>query len=270
MSAAAADTVSGDDHHLATGGDSACSTPFVSAPSSPAARDAPFPGGFFSAPASPAHHHHHHGGEGGGDGEEYEFEFDFSSRFPSPAPAAMSSADELFHNGQIRPMRLPPLVGGGETPREELEVGAGDERGGRLRCRSIRPMRLPPLVGGGETPREELEVGAGDERGGRLRCRSRPPPPIAPPRSPAPAAARGGRRRSAHERMYAARRAEGEEMRRRTFLPYQQGLLFGCLGLTSRLSGAAAAGKSRPVPSFDRAKRHAWNHDGQQLLRQQP
>uniref|UniRef100_A0A0E0BU00 Uncharacterized protein n=1 Tax=Oryza glumipatula TaxID=40148 RepID=A0A0E0BU00_9ORYZ len=108
MSAAAADTVSGDDHHLATGGDSACSTPFVSAPSSPAARDAPFPGGFFSAPASPAHHHHHHGGEGGGDGEEYEFEFDFSSRFPSPAPAAMSSADELFHNGQIRPMRLPP------------------------------------------------------------------------------------------------------------------------------------------------------------------
>ncbi|EEE53410.1 hypothetical protein OsJ_36482 [Oryza sativa Japonica Group] len=138
MSAAAADTVSGDDHHLATGGDSACSTPFVSAPSSPAARDAPFPGGFFSAPASPAHHHHHHGGEGGGDGEEYEFEFDFSSRFPSPAPAAMSSADELFHNGQIRPMRLLPLVGGGETPREELEVGAGDERGGRLRCRSVR------------------------------------------------------------------------------------------------------------------------------------
>jgi hypothetical protein len=50
--------------------------------------------------------------------------------------------------------------------------------------------------------------------------------------------------------MYAARRAEVEEMRRRTFLPYQQGLLFGCLGLTSRLSGAAAAaaaaaGKSR-------------------------
>uniref|UniRef100_A0A0D3HVL8 Uncharacterized protein n=1 Tax=Oryza barthii TaxID=65489 RepID=A0A0D3HVL8_9ORYZ len=97
----------------------------------------------------------------------------------------MSSADELFHNGQIRPMRLPPLVGG-EAPREELEVGAGDERGGRLRCR----------------------------------------------------------RRSAHERMYAARRAEVEEMRRRTFLPYQQGLLFGCLGLTSRLS-SAAAGKSR-------------------------
>uniref|UniRef100_A0A0E0BTZ9 Uncharacterized protein n=1 Tax=Oryza glumipatula TaxID=40148 RepID=A0A0E0BTZ9_9ORYZ len=56
--------------------------------------------------------------------------------------------------------------------------------------------------------------------------------------------------------MYAARRAEVEEMRRRTFLPYQQGLLFGCLGLTSRLSSAAAAaaGKSRVfTPSTPRA-----------------
>uniref|UniRef100_A0A0E0I3X1 Calmodulin-binding protein-like n=1 Tax=Oryza nivara TaxID=4536 RepID=A0A0E0I3X1_ORYNI len=308
MSAAAADTVSGDDHHLATGGDSACSTPFVSAPSSPAARDAPFPGGFFSAPASPAHHHHHHGGEGGGDGEEYEFEFDFSSRFPSPAPAAMSSADELFHNGQIRPMRLPPLVGGGETPREELEVGAGDERGGRLRCRSVRrrsrshsPFRTwlsppppppPPSAApvanaaapsvsrssSSSSTASSASASSSSSSSSRSSRRwrflkdllhrsgsdggkdQRPPPPIAPPRSPAPAAARGGRRRSAHERMYAARRAEVEEMRRRTFLPYQQGLLFGCLGLTSRLSGAAA-GKSRVfTPSTPRALSECQEH----------
>jgi len=42
-------------------------------------------------------------------------------------------------------------------------------------------------------------------------------------------------------------------MRRRTFLPYRQGLLLGCLGLGSPgygampgLAAAAAAGKSRP------------------------
>lgn len=84
-------------------GESACSTPFVSAPSSPTTRDAPsssasFPyhgaGGFFSAPTSPTR----------GKGLGLDFDFDFSSRFPSPSAAAMSSADELFHNGQIRPV----------------------------------------------------------------------------------------------------------------------------------------------------------------------
>ena len=69
----------------------------------------------------------------------------------------------------------------------------------------------------------------------------------APPTSPSPAAAprtsagghSGGRRRSAHERLYAARRAEAEEMRRRTNLPYRQGfLLFGCIGLGHRSYGA--------------------------------
>ncbi|XP_074561853.1 uncharacterized protein LOC141818213 [Curcuma longa] len=38
---------------------------------------------------------------------------------------------------------------------------------------------------------------------------------------------------SAHERHYTASRAQAEEMRRRTFLPYRQGLL-SCLGFTSR------------------------------------
>ncbi|XP_038984364.1 uncharacterized protein LOC120111391 [Phoenix dactylifera] len=50
-----------------------------------------------------------------------------------------------------------------------------------------------------------------------------------------------GRRRalapSPHERHYTANRAQAEEMRRKTFLPYRQGLL-GCLGFTSRSYGA--------------------------------
>ncbi|KAG1365288.1 hypothetical protein COCNU_12G002880 [Cocos nucifera] len=50
-----------------------------------------------------------------------------------------------------------------------------------------------------------------------------------------------GRRRvpapSPHERHYTANRAQAEEMRRKTFLPYRQGLL-GCLGFSSRSYGA--------------------------------
>ncbi|XP_020276169.1 uncharacterized protein LOC109850555 [Asparagus officinalis] len=42
---------------------------------------------------------------------------------------------------------------------------------------------------------------------------------------------------SAHERHYTAKRAQAEEMRKRTFLPYRQGLL-GCLGFSSRSYGA--------------------------------
>uniref|UniRef100_A0A803KNT1 Uncharacterized protein n=1 Tax=Chenopodium quinoa TaxID=63459 RepID=A0A803KNT1_CHEQI len=47
----------------------------------------------------------------------------------------------------------------------------------------------------------------------------------------------GGKRRSAHEMHYAANRAQAEEMRKKTFLPYRQGLL-GCLGFNSKSYGA--------------------------------
>jgi hypothetical protein len=96
--------------------DSSCSTPFASAPSSPG-RPHAIGGGsggggyFFSAPASPIHHlllstscsasaTPSTGGRGCvGDAE---FEFGGPSR-------PMISADELFHNGQIRLLTLPPL-----------------------------------------------------------------------------------------------------------------------------------------------------------------
>ncbi|XP_008797186.1 uncharacterized protein LOC120110186 [Phoenix dactylifera] len=98
--------------------DSACSTPYVSAPSSPGR------GGvsgcyFFSAPTSPMHYvlsSPAATSAGGSPSFDFpdasvgnSFEFEFSARFPSSAasaPGSMTSADELFLNGQIRPMKL--------------------------------------------------------------------------------------------------------------------------------------------------------------------
>ncbi|TQD74905.1 hypothetical protein C1H46_039578 [Malus baccata] len=50
-----------------------------------------------------------------------------------------------------------------------------------------------------------------------------------------------GKRRhppSLHELHYTANRAQAEEMRKKTYLPYRQGLL-GCLGFSSKGYGAA-------------------------------
>ncbi|CAO1940321.1 unnamed protein product [Urochloa humidicola] len=317
-----ADAAATGDPLFFAGGDSACSTPFVSAPSSPSRdRDYLHAACFYSAPASPT--------RGGG---LLDFDFDFSSRFPSPSAAAMSSADELFCNGQIRPVRLaaallhpqPPLAGNSDAPgaaAEDVDGGGGmdasaDERG-RVRGRSVRrkarsmsPFRThwrrSPAPPAPQTPAPETESGdepavtpaasrsssssstassassassssssrsGGSRRwGGFLKDllhRSKsdggkthhhqsslpatptsPSPGAAPKRSPSPAqrssggaaGQRGGRRRSAHERLYEARRAEAEEMRRRTYLPYRQGfLLFGCIGLGNRSSGYGGA-----------------------------
>uniref|UniRef100_J3NA53 Uncharacterized protein n=1 Tax=Oryza brachyantha TaxID=4533 RepID=J3NA53_ORYBR len=151
----AAGAVPGDPLAGGVGVDSACSTPFVSAPSSPSRDHHHFSAShgacFFSAPASPTR---------GGGGKEFgclgDFDFDFSSRFPSPSAAAMSSADELFHNGQIRPVRLsamllqpqplPPLVDGELDASQQAVVeddvatkgGAETDERGRIRSRSVR------------------------------------------------------------------------------------------------------------------------------------
>ncbi|XP_066336174.1 uncharacterized protein [Miscanthus floridulus] len=329
---AAASTTVADDPPACD--DSACSTPFVSAPSSPTRdrdRD-PYPSHFFfSAPTSPTR------GGGGKDAIPgvLDFDFDFSSRFPSPSAAAMSSADELFHNGQIRPVRLaaallqphpdPALLldfpdAAAEARRadaERVEEEAADERG-RVRSRSLRrkarsmsPFRthwrtashapaqpVPETESADEaqhpaaatpaasrssssssTASSASSTSSSSSRGSRrwggflkdLLHRSKPDggktthhlqqhshhadapaaptaaaKPSASSPSPSPAKGRGGapghrggRRRSAHERLYEARRAEAEEMRRRTSLPYRQGLLlFGCIGLGNRSYGA--------------------------------
>ncbi|KAJ0111706.1 hypothetical protein Patl1_00913 [Pistacia atlantica] len=95
--------------------DSTCSTPYVSAPSSPG-RGPITTGYFFSAPASPMHFvlssassASRHPSESSFLSTQSDFEFEFSSRFSSNgfvAAGSMSSADELFLNGQIRPMKL--------------------------------------------------------------------------------------------------------------------------------------------------------------------
>ncbi|KAF8665910.1 hypothetical protein HU200_053994 [Digitaria exilis] len=320
----------GDPLLFAGGDDSACSTPFVSAPSSPSRDRGLHHHGaacFYSAPASPT--------RGGGAGKDFggvlDFDFDFSSRFPSPSAAAMSSADELFCNGQIRPVRLsaallqpqqPPSSPGSSTTAASAAAAEDDDGGldlderGRFRGRSVRRKarslspfrshwRRSPAAAAAASPSPAPETESADEpavtpaasrsssssstassasttssssssRGGSRRWargflkdllhRSKsdgghhlptaapvpatsPSPSAAPKRSPSPSpspatrssgAARGGRRRSAHERLYEARRAEAEEMRRRTNLPYRQGgfLLFGCIGLGHRSYGA--------------------------------
>ncbi|KAL8166345.1 hypothetical protein V2J09_007844 [Rumex salicifolius] len=102
--------------------DSNCSTPYVSAPSSPGR---PFDGGggggyFYSAPASPMHFILSKASvisptEASDTkmSSSGSFEFEFSARYTASCNdsavleiGSMSSADELFLNGQIRPMKL--------------------------------------------------------------------------------------------------------------------------------------------------------------------
>ncbi|XP_071688897.1 uncharacterized protein [Rutidosis leptorrhynchoides] len=137
--------------------DSAVSTPYVSAPSSPG-RESPHYGGggggfFYSAPASPIHHilssisSSTNLETAGGS-----FEFELAT---GPAPSgSMSSADELFLNGQIRPMKLSshlqhpqdltPLVdvseidGNGESFSRSRDLSSRDRR---RRARSLSPLR---------------------------------------------------------------------------------------------------------------------------------
>jgi hypothetical protein len=98
--------------------DSECSTPFVSASSNPM-WDHHRAACFYSVPASPTR-----AGSGGC------IDFDFLSCFPSPSAAAMSSTDELFCNGQIRPVRLAVALLQSQPPAP--------------RCSSPSSMRLRP------------------------------------------------------------------------------------------------------------------------------
>ncbi|XP_076910140.1 uncharacterized protein LOC143567652 [Bidens hawaiensis] len=81
------------------------STPYVSAPSSPGREPLYSHGGFFySAPSSPMHHMLSSASFTPLEDACGSFEFELSGE---PAPLeSMTSADELFLNGQIRPMKL--------------------------------------------------------------------------------------------------------------------------------------------------------------------
>lgn len=114
--------------------DSTCSTPFASAPSSPGRSPAIFGGGyFFSAPASPIHHLLFSSSSaasgatnGGGYGGLGDAEFEFGG-----PGEHMISADELFQNGQIRPLTLSPLP--------DLDPGSDDDDGEQRPARRREP-----------------------------------------------------------------------------------------------------------------------------------
>lgn len=317
--------------------DSNCSTPYVSAPSSPCRSFVAGAGFFYSAPTSPMHYGFPavpaRSSAAGAltpavsdASSNASFEFVFSDRVDSPAPeigsSTMSSADELFLNGQIRPMKLsahlqrpqplaPLLDFGGELERESDDDNEEREtfrrsrdlrfrdRSQRRRARSLSPLRsTAPFdwlcsddgfsssnkaaeteereIGGGGAQKEEREDEAETPAGSRsskrwdflkdfLRSKSEgrsnnkfwhnislspakgkererervsnastePPEKVrVKKKSPAPA-----KRRSAHEMHYAAKRAQAEERRKKTYLPYRQGVL-GCLGFNSKSYGA--------------------------------
>ena len=157
--------------------DSACSTPYVSAPSSPGR--GPVSGFFYSCPASPMHFvlssnsvslAQTSSSSSAMDDSSVPlgFEFEFSARFGSTGSAptgSMSSADELFLNGQIRPMKLsthlerpqvlaPLLDLENENEEDEVEVSLEPIRGRdlrlrdkslRRRTRSMSPLRNSPF-----------------------------------------------------------------------------------------------------------------------------
>ncbi|KAK7345994.1 hypothetical protein VNO80_20507 [Phaseolus coccineus] len=274
--------------------DSNCSSPFITAPSSPQrfGNNANF---FFSAPTSPTHspsvpflweqppalpnaNHDHH-----------DFEFNFTGHLDRPS----LSADELFHAGKIRPLKPPPLQSPSPLtsprkkkdfdrfaePMKETRRGREEEReeekkqprgregvsvSGRKGSRSLSPLRISDIM----CDSEEKNVSSSTSnskssflssipftRKWRFRDfllfrsasegRATDKDPLrkyvvlsknedvrnSSFRSSESSGSVSKRRGpvSAHELHYTVNRAASEEMKKRTLLPYKQGLL-GCLG----------------------------------------
>ncbi|GMI94324.1 hypothetical protein like AT3G62630 [Hibiscus trionum] len=138
--------------------DSTCSTPYVSAPSSPgrAPELSSINGGFFySAPASPMHFAITSVASmvsstrppSPDNSVPLGFEFEFSGRFGSPGSGqtgSMSSADELFLNGRIRPMKLsthlerPQVLAPLMDLENEDDEENGDVENSKVRGRDLR------------------------------------------------------------------------------------------------------------------------------------
>ncbi|KAJ0014712.1 hypothetical protein Pint_19756 [Pistacia integerrima] len=162
------------EHHFFEDMDSTCSTPYVSAPSSPGRGSEPVNGGFYySAPASPMHFaltasysypvlSSSSSPDDNGTGRSSSsvaLGFEFGSG--SGSTGSMSSADELFLNGKIRPMKLSshlerpqvlaPLLDLDEEEECNVQVSNESNRGRdlrvvrdksiRRRTRSLSPLR---------------------------------------------------------------------------------------------------------------------------------
>nr|GLL47329.1 uncharacterized protein LOC105169569 [Ipomoea trifida] len=256
--------------------DSACTTPYMSAPSSPQR----FGNSFYSAPASPTRVSALAGGGVPFDWEEEpgirkpkededyedddEFAFDFSGQLEK---SAFSAADELFDGGKIKPLKPPPRFqyegkppDSPKSPKQRIKEAfsprhrrkdfdpfsaaieqsrkddkddndSSNQRRGRER--NADPTALKDLLlfrsasEGRASSKEMMNKYAmlkkshhhDDVKNASFRSTE--------------SAGSTSRRRgpvSAHELHYTVNRAASEEMKRKTFLPYKQGLL-GCLGV---------------------------------------
>lgn len=303
--------------------DSACSTPYTSAPSSPSRGGRS--GFYFSAPTSPMHSTLASSSSGENLKSALSFEFELTGSGEDGSEPTMSSADELFLNGQIRPMTVPNLAEQEDPAGSSLVNGGEDgdrvkrgrnvkvmEKSHRRRTRSMSPFRnatatpfdfewsyeeddaensestsyddaceesyetgktgesvtssspssssrskrwiflkdfLRSKSEGRSSNRHKLWSAIAREKkflhrnldnssdskekkngNGVKEVKKRNKKTSSSPSSSSATAA-------AHQRHYAAKRAEAEEMRKRTYLPYRQGLL-GCLGFTSKGYGA--------------------------------
>ncbi|KAG6524761.1 uncharacterized protein LOC122049274 [Zingiber officinale] len=202
------------EHQNPSNGDefeSACSTPFASAPSSPGrgGSSAAAAGCFFSAPSSPMHYilsspsPPYSAAVSPSDpaSVDFSFDFEFSARFPCLSTAA--SADELFLNGQIRPMKLSshlqrrqslaPLPDLGveedECARDSREAEEKDVRRRDLmlrsrsvhrRARSLSPLRNLPFRWRPHGAADEERGGDGEKAPDRKQIESEeaPAPPV--------------------------------------------------------------------------------------------
>ncbi|XP_039032342.1 uncharacterized protein LOC120167377 isoform X2 [Hibiscus syriacus] len=303
--------------------DSTCSTPYVSAPSSPGRAPGPGPGSingygcggfYYSAPSSPMHFSitsvaskvssTQPSSPDNNNSVALGFEFEFSARYGSSSSrsgqtGSMSSADELFLNGKIRPMKLSTHLERPQAlaPLMDIQHEEEEEEDLRLRVKSLslrrRTRSMSPLRNNNATfgltiddQTQSLEYKKADinetsaassrsSSAGRsskrwiflkdfLRSKSegtgrsnnkfwstisfsqatKEKKPAENQRSNKinNKPVNGVMKRrvvppSPHELHYTANRAQAEEMRKKTFLPYRQGLL-GCLGFSSKGYGA--------------------------------
>ncbi|PPR90964.1 hypothetical protein GOBAR_AA29717 [Gossypium barbadense] len=288
--------------------DSTCSTPYVSAPSSPGRAPGPGPGSingyggfYYSAPASPMHFAmtsvsssmvaSTQPSSPDNNPVPLGFEFEFSARYGSSSGSgqtgSMSSADELFLNGKIRPMKLcthlerpqvlAPLldlehehededneVVDGKTLDKKADTADSNETSASMSASSSRSssagrsskrwvflkdflrsksegrsnnhkfwstISFSPAKekkpGRKEKLSNNVSNGGSENQRSNKNNNNKPMNGISKRRVPP----------SPHELHYTANRAQAEEMRKKTFLPYRQGLL-GCLGFSSKGYGA--------------------------------
>ncbi|XP_058097042.1 uncharacterized protein LOC131242437 [Magnolia sinica] len=293
--------------------DSTCSSPYISAPSSPKAFSSVY--SYYSAPTSPTRSSTIYSAfddweekaptpesiqnthmEAEDDDEDYDFAFDFSGQLEK---APLTAAEELFDQGKIRPLRPPPKLQNEEAPKKPVLSSV------KSFCDALSPKQRKntnPFATAAGKPQKGLERERGRERvaapnlssSSRRAARSHSPFRVSDPK-PEPSSLKGGSKKwrlkdfllfrsasegratdkdplrkygvlpkkedvknssfrstdssgsgagsrrgpvSAHERHYTAKRAVSEEMRRKTFLPYRQGLL-GCLGFNPTFHGLA-------------------------------